>query len=195
VRRVSSAAFVAALFAAAILGGCAAGQAVRQSLRHSVQPPAGVASDSSPVVAAKLQSRPRGVPDACTHNRVEQLVLVSITKQRVWMCAGRRAVYSSAVTTGMVGTSTATPTGTFRIQGKTTNTTLTPDTGETYPVRYWIPFVGSQYGFHDSSWQTFPYGSARYRTDGSHGCVRMPLAALRFLYGWARVGATVTVGA
>ena len=38
-----------------------------------------------------------------------------------------------------------------------------------------------------------PYGSPKYRTKGSHGCVHMPLPAMRFLYTWAEVGTTVRI--
>jgi len=48
-------------------------------------------------------------------------------------------------------------------------------------VKYWIPYDGV-YGFHDSSWQTFPYGSQQYRTDGSHGCVHFPLTVMSWIY-------------
>ena len=49
------------------------------------------------------------------------------------------------------------------------------------------------FGFHDSSWQHFPYGSAKYRTHGSHGCVHMPLHAIAFLYRWGDTGTPVRI--
>jgi lipoprotein-anchoring transpeptidase ErfK/SrfK len=61
---------------------------------------------------------------------------------------------------------------------------LTLNTGATYPVRYWIPFDAPLFGFHDSSWQRFPYGSPKYQTDGSHGCIHMPLRAIAWFYRW-----------
>ena len=51
-------------------------------------------------------------------------------------------------------------------------------------MKYWIPFDAPLFGFHDSSWQKFPYGSPKYKTDGSHGCVHMPVKAIAFLYRW-----------
>ena len=45
-------------------------------------------------------------------------------------------------------------------------------------MKYWIPFDAPLFGFHDSSWQKMPYGSQKYRTKGSHGCIHMPLAAI-----------------
>lgn len=102
----------------------------------------------------------------------------------MWMCAGHRMVYSTAITSGMAGPWTSTPTGDYVVQGRVRDTALTLNTGATYAVKYWIPFDGPLFGFHDSSWQHFPYGSARYRTAGSHGCVHMPLKAIAFFYRW-----------
>ncbi|MDT4977334.1 MAG: hypothetical protein QOG98_3092, partial [Pseudonocardiales bacterium] len=122
------------------------------------------------------------------------LVLVSVAKQHLWMCATSHLVYNAAVTTGAVDLPyDSTPTGTYQIQAKETDRTLTLLSGDHYQVNYWIPFDAPLFGFHDSSWQNFPYGSARYRTEGSHGCVHTPLAAMKFLYSWANIGATVTI--
>lgn len=124
-------------------------------------------------------------PNHCAHNRATQKVIVSIKAQHLWMCAGHRLVRQSAVTTGMVGQWTNTPTGNYMIQGRNRDTTLTLNTGATYAVKYWIPFDAPLFGFHDSSWQHFPYGSPKYKTQGSHGCVHMPVRAIAFLYRWA----------
>jgi lipoprotein-anchoring transpeptidase ErfK/SrfK len=48
---------------------------------------------------------------------------------------------------------------------------------------------------HDSSWQHFPYGSPRYRTRGSHGCVHFPIAAITWMYRWIGIGTVVQVRA
>ncbi len=128
-------------------------------------------------------TRPR--PNRCAHNAAPQKVIVSIRRQHLWMCARHRLVRQSAVTTGIVGQYTNTPTGNYVIQDRVRDTTLTLITGATYAVHYWIPFEGPLFGFHDSSWQNFPYGSPRYKTQGSHGCVHMPLAAIAFLYRWS----------
>ena len=136
--------------------------------------------------------RPRPV-NRCAANTAAQLVLVDISEQHAWFCAAARTVYSTAVTTGMDTPDTRTPTGHFRIQSKNTDATLVPSTGVPYPVKYWIPFQAPLYGFHDSSWQHFAYGSPRYRTAGSHGCVHLPLPAIEYLYRWARIGAAVYI--
>jgi predicted small secreted protein len=148
-----------------------------------VDPPAG------PAVAAH-----RRAVNHCARNAGGKLVLVSIRAQHVWMCAGRHTAFSTPVTTGAVGLAyDATPTGNFQIQGRDRDTTLTLNTGQTYQVKYWIPFSAPLFGFHDASWQKFPFGSPRYRTHGSHGCVHMPLRAMRFLYQWGTIGTPVHI--
>lgn len=145
--------------------------------------------------AGHRAAAPTAPVDHCAHNRAAQLVLVSISDQRAWLCARSRTVFSTAVTTGMRGRATVTPTGHFRIQGRDRDTVLHPDNGRSYPVRYWIPFDAPDYGFHDASWQKMPFGSAAYRTDGSHGCVHMPRKAVAFLYRWVRIGTPVLIRA
>jgi lipoprotein-anchoring transpeptidase ErfK/SrfK len=195
----------AAVLVASALVGCAAGRVAHRAIssegdaapgsaRARTQPAQRAAVEPTTKTTPK-PTPPKPKPNACARNTAPQLVLVSLAKQRVWMCARSRTVYSSAVTTGMVGQDTSTPTGTYQIQARSTDTTLTLNTGATYAVKYWIPFDAPLFGFHDSSWQSFPYGSARYRTEGSHGCIHMPLAAMKFLYGWGQIGATVTIRA
>jgi lipoprotein-anchoring transpeptidase ErfK/SrfK len=110
------------------------------------------------------------------------------------MCSGSRQVYDSNVTTGASAVGAGTPTGTWQLLAKQTDTWLTVLSGESYHVKYWMPYNGP-YGFHDSAWQKFAYGSPKYRSDGSHGCVHLPAKAMAWMYHWARVGATVTVAA
>lgn len=187
-----SGAVIAAGAAIVLLCGCSA------ATNASTAPAATASSTTAAAIAAptveaapSATSRPVVVKAAprpknfCAANTAAQHVIVSIRKQHAWMCARRRSVYDTAVTTGMTGQWTATPTGNYRIQGRNRDTVLTLDTGARYDVRYWIPFDAPLYGFHDSSWQHFPYGSARYRTHGSHGCIHMPLTAMKFLYRWS----------
>ena len=165
-----------ALVTASLAGGCAVGAATpRQNDAPTVHP-------APPV-------------DHCASNTAPQKVLVSIAAQHAWVCARSRTIYDTDVTTGMASPDTATPVGDFRVQAKATDTTLAPATGGSYPVKYWIAFDAPAYGFHDARWQRFPYGSPQYRTSGSHGCVHLPLAAMRVLYDWVRIGAAVTIQA
>lgn len=129
----------------------------------------------------------------CASNANGQLVLVSIRRQHLWTCAGHRLVMSTPVTTGKTLPGDATPRGSFAVEARVANTTLHPASGLVIPVAYWIPFDGNVYGFHNAPWQTMPYGSSDYRTEGSIGCVHVPLLALRELFNWVHEGATVRI--
>jgi lipoprotein-anchoring transpeptidase ErfK/SrfK len=187
-----------ALTALAVLVGCAT-SAPSTSSKPPAPTSAAVASAPSTPTAAKSVAAPKAAAPPlwtpCRTNTAAQLVYVSIAGQHLWMCAGTAQVRDTPVTTGVVGEYTNTPTGSYHIQSKQTDQTLTLNTGAQYRVRYWIPFDAPLYGFHDSSWQTFPYGSPQYRTGGSHGCIHVPLAEIAFLYGWADVGANVVITA
>jgi lipoprotein-anchoring transpeptidase ErfK/SrfK len=195
--------------AVALLAGCAESQSSSSTPRTTTVPihtasaaaaappvaavsPAASSAAVRPRPASAVRPRPASV-NHCKHNTAAQLVKVSIHAQHAWMCARTQTVFSTAITTGMVGQYTSTPTGDYHVQGRSRDTVLTLNTGAQYTVKYWIPFDAPLFGFHDSSWQRFPYGSAKYRTQGSHGCVHMPLKAMKFLYGWADVGASVHI--
>lgn len=129
---------------------------------------------------------------ACQGNKLPALALVSVHEQHVWLCERQRQVYSTAVTTGAAALGLGTPIGTWQVIGKQTNRYLTGPGYRDY-VHFWVPFWGP-YGFHDSTWQKLPYGSPGYRQHGSHGCVHLPMSAMKWFYKWARVGTTtVTV--
>ena len=147
----------------------------------------------------------------CASNSLSQLILVSISKQHAWACQGSTPVYNSAVITGMeLYPADLTPTGTFHIYAKQTNTHLAGHdaTGSWDDfVNYWMPFLNNQYGtygFHDLT-QTANGANGRADSDfgnvninlpytaplhGSHGCVELPLATAKWLYGWATAGTT-----
>jgi lipoprotein-anchoring transpeptidase ErfK/SrfK len=126
---------------------------------------------------------------ACAGNTSPTLVVVSIGRQRVWMCRRGAQVNSSAATTGAVDRGDATPTGSWRVQAKQTNRYLVGPGYRDF-VRYRVPFDGD-FGFHDASWQTMPFGAPGYRTQGSNGCVHLPMSVIAWLYRWVRVGQTV----
>ena len=146
-----------------------------------------------PVKVAAAAPTATARPSPCAGNTAAQLVVVSIGKQHAWMCAASAQVYTTAVTTGASALGLATPVGTWQVQDKQTNRYLVGPGYRDF-VSYWVPFDGD-FGFHDARWQTMAYGSPDYRSQGSHGCVHLAAAAMAWLFGWARVGATVTVQA
>lgn len=48
------------------------------------------------------------------------------------------------------------------------------------PVTYWMPFFDGQ-GLHDATWRS-SFGGSIYQTNGSHGCVNLPLDAAQRIY-------------
>jgi lipoprotein-anchoring transpeptidase ErfK/SrfK len=164
--------------------------AIKKPPAASVKSPA---AKSSAVKSPAAKPKPAAI-NQCAGNTRAQFVLVSITRQHAGMCAYSRTVYDSPVTTGASASGDDTPTGTWRIQAKQGARYLTVRSGASYHVQYWMPYDGD-YGFHDAAWQTFPEGSPLWHTQGSHGCVHLPITAMAWLYHWAAVGATVTVRA
>jgi hypothetical protein len=155
-------------------------------------------SQRVPAPATTTSTEPAATPHSerspCAHNRRSQLIVVSIKRQHEWACAHRHTVLSTPVTTGATGRrGDATKRGTFAVQGLERNTVLTTSAAARYHVKYWIPFHLGVWGFHDASWQTMPFGSRHYVTRGSHGCIHMPLRAIRWLFHWVHYGTRVRI--
>lgn len=175
----------------------AAKKPVTPPVVHSSTPP--VASPTTPSASSAPAQQPSKPTTPCSHNIHSKLLLVSISAQHIWACELSSLVNESAVTTGMTqapnGVDDATPTGTWTIDSKQTNQHLRgSDANGSWDdfVQYWIPFDGP-IGFHDASWQSFPFGSPQYQTGGSHGCVHLPLSMMAWVYEWAPVGSVVTI--
>ena len=94
----------------------------------------------------------------------------------------RKLVFSTPITSGR---NNFTKTGNFTIKNKARNTYLK---GEDYVsfVQYWMGYGGG-YGLHDASWRS-RFGTSDYKTNGSHGCINLPTAAAKKLYGMIEVG-------
>jgi lipoprotein-anchoring transpeptidase ErfK/SrfK len=127
--------------------------------------------------------------DGMSQNTYGRLVLVSISRQHLWTCQGSMQVRDAAVTTGATVDNDQTPLGSWRVQAKQRDRFLVGPGYKDY-VHYWVPFNGD-FGLHDAPWQTMPFGSKNWSTQGSHGCVHVPTATMAWLYRWSRVGSTV----
>ena len=125
-------------------------------------------------------------------------IYVNIASQTLSACTGPVLFTHTLVTTGawkLTNVNNATPIGTWRIYSKVRNTVLSGhDVNGSWrdPVKYWMAF-NLGYGFHDASWQKFPFGSPLYKTKGSHGCVHLPPGEMAIVYNWARIGTLVTI--
>ena len=77
------------------------------------------------------------------------------------------------------------PAGVFDITYKTSNATLRGGDYEQF-VYYWMPFFGN-YGMHDATWR-WQFGGNIFMTDGSHGCLNLPLDAAATIYSYMYEG-------
>ncbi|MGZ8176440.1 L,D-transpeptidase [Williamsia sp. SKLECPSW1] len=130
---------------------------------------------------------------ACRTSSAPRTISVSISRQRMWLCTGTSTAVASPITTGIDTPVDRTPVGTWKIIDRETDRYLVGPDYRVF-VHYWLQFFGD-YGFHDSPWQTFPYGDIRYRSAGSRGCVHVPEPMMARLYTWATLGTTVTIRA
>jgi lipoprotein-anchoring transpeptidase ErfK/SrfK len=138
----------------------------------------------------------------CSSNTLDKLLIVSISNRKMWACNLTDVVYTSPVITGMSFlVADLTPTGTFHIYSKITNTVLrgSDSTGSwDDPVSYWMPFLNNQYGqygFHDATWRN-PNEFGNVSPDSknaSHGCVELPLDAAAWVYNWAPIGTQLNI--
>ena len=127
----------------------------------------------------------------CSSHGPRQAIIVSIGLQHLWACHRDHLVRTTPVTTGAYGRGWVTPTGNWHIASKAREVNLVGPSWNDH-VKFWMDYHGP-FGLHDASWQHFPEGSPKYRMKGSHGCVHVPLAQMRALYRWARIGAAVSI--
>ena len=124
---------------------------------------------------------------------------VDITEQHMWYIQNGTVVFESDVVTGVPNPSKATPTGIYTILEKMRNKVLKgnimPNGKREYetPVAYWARVTWSGIGFHDATWQP-AFGGQLYKQGyGSHGCINMPLQAVRTFYDMISVGTPVVI--
>lgn len=123
--------------------------------------------------------------------KYNRFILVDISDQTLRLYRNESRVLYAHVVTGKP--STPTPTGTYSIKSKARNVSLT---GSTWNVKvsYWMPFIGSSYGFHDASWRSSgQFNKYTYKTNGSHGCVNMKTGDAKKLYNNIYVGTVVII--
>lgn len=138
-------------------------------------------------VSRQINYSQKGSDSATTSNPFgDTYVCLDLTLQKVYMLYKGSVVLTSDCVTGSVAGGMSTPQGVYTLTYKTKNAVLRGDIqsdgsyGYESPVSYWMPFNGG-IGFHDASWRS-TYGGTIYKTNGSHGCVNMPLANAAKLY-------------
>lgn len=104
---------------------------------------------------------------------------VDMGAQHMWAYKDGALLIDTDVVTGNISRNYGTPSMVAAIQYKDRNAVLRGDNYAT-PVKYWMPFYGN-YGIHDASWRR-EFGGTVYLTNGSHGCVNTPPAAMRVIF-------------
>ena len=112
---------------------------------------------------------------------------VDVDEQHMYYFKENELVFDSDVVTGTLN-SRDTNKGVEQILNKGQNVTLMNDAFS----YYWMAINYDGEGFHDATWRS-SFGGEIYKTNGSHGCVNMPLDKIKELYEITEVGTPVLV--
>lgn len=115
-------------------------------------------------------------------------IVITISEQKLRYYEKGQVVFETDVVTGI---NNGTPRGTYSILNKARNVALVGEDYESH-VRYWMPFIGRNYGIHDASWRS-RFGGNIYKYNGSHGCVNISTQAAETLYNMVEIGTPVIV--
>lgn len=106
-------------------------------------------------------------------------VEINLSAQHLFLYVNGELIVESDFVSGRIIRGNATPEGCFPITYLARNATLRGDDYET-PVNYWMPFNGN-IGMHDLTSRK-KFGDAIYQTNGSHGCINLPLEAAEIIF-------------
>lgn len=109
----------------------------------------------------------------------ESYVEIDLTRQKVWVYVDGEIQIQTDCVTGCINKGHETPTGIYTLTYKQEDRVLRGP-GYASPVSYWMPFNGG-IGLHDATWRS-SFGGDIYVSNGSHGCINLPLEAARKLY-------------
>ncbi len=112
-------------------------------------------------------------------------VEIDLTHQHLYLYWKGEIVLETDFVSGDVADGNTTPGGLYRLTYKTTDAVLRGATYET-PVKYWMPFNGN-IGMHDATWRN-NFGGDIYLTNGSHGCINLPLDKAEAIYAYVSTG-------
>lgn len=124
----------------------------------------------------------------------QDFIFLDISEQNLKLYKSGEIILNVPVVTGNVSKKNDTPRGNYTIKDKKTNIYLTGADYRSF-VEYWMPFIGTSYGFHDASWRDSKQltDKTTYLTNGSHGCVNMFTADAEFLYNNISKDLSVTI--
>lgn len=112
-------------------------------------------------------------------------VEIDLSNQHLYMYQDGEIVLESDFVSGNVANGKTTPGGVFGLTYKTRDAVLRGPDYET-PVKYWMPFNGD-IGMHDATWRN-DFGGDIYLTNGSHGCINLPLSKAKEIYDYVSKG-------
>ncbi len=119
-----------------------------------------------------------------TNDIGDDYVEVDLTNQKVYLYVDGECILTSDCVSGLASDSErATPSwGVWALSYKKSPATLGTMEVQGYEsdVTYWMPFNGGV-GLHDASWRS-SFGGSIYKTNGSHGCINLPLSAAKTIY-------------
>ena len=112
-------------------------------------------------------------------------VEIDLTHQHLYLFWKGQIVLETDFVSGDVSKGNTTPGGLFRLTYRATDAVLR---GRDYvtPVKYWMPFNGN-IGMHDATWRS-EFGGEIYLTNGSHGCINLPLDMAEAIFGYINTG-------
>lgn len=115
---------------------------------------------------------------------------VDMSEQKMYYYMDGVLTIDTPIVTGNTSRRMGTPSGVNFVYAKQKNRVLR---GRDYasPVDFWMPVKGN-IGIHDASWRG-TFGGTIYQTNGSHGCINTPRAAMEQLFDMAEVGTPVVM--
>jgi len=117
---------------------------------------------------------------------------VSILQQHLWYYENGEVVLESDVVTGWEGIGRVSPTGVNYVRGHLSDVLLM----DLRHSQYWLGItIGGRYGFHDADEWRKPeeYGGSTYHTNGSGGCINVPLVNMEKLYNMVADGTPIVI--
>lgn len=104
---------------------------------------------------------------------------VNLTDQKLYFVLNGELYLETDIVSGNLSWNLGTPSVICYVQGRYRNKVLRGP-GYASFVNYWVP-VYKNIGLHDATWRN-SFGGEIYRTNGSHGCINIPLEVMRVVY-------------
>ena len=121
----------------------------------------------------------------------DDYIEVDLSEQHVWHYADGELCCESDCVTGNTSLKRGTPEGAYYISERIPGKYLTGADYKTWVDR-WMRLTNSGIGLHDAKWKK-KFGGNIYKTNGSHGCINLPVKYAYKLYDETEVGMLVVV--